>query len=142
MTSIPGRRLILTLFLVFLLLPIYWLINMSLKTNTEIVSALATVPQQVEATGVAIAEIVQDTPTSNYVAPTTAPNSPPVVSGMADGVLSVGGQSYLIATASTSRLGLTSAFYFLGGTLGSSLGSLVAGPHTDCKSITIRKYTF
>jgi MFS family permease len=47
---------------------------------------------------------------------------------MADGVLSVGGQSYLIAAASTSRLGLTSAFYFLGGTLGSSLGSLVAGP--------------
>jgi lipoprotein-anchoring transpeptidase ErfK/SrfK len=33
---------------------------------------------------VAIAEIVQDTPTSNYVAPTNAPNAPPVAVG--DGV--------------------------------------------------------
>jgi glycerol transport system permease protein len=44
MTSIPGRRLILGLFLVFLLLPIYWLLNMSLKTNTEIVSGLTIWP--------------------------------------------------------------------------------------------------
>ena len=29
--------LVMTLYLVFLMLPIYWLINMSLKTNTEIV---------------------------------------------------------------------------------------------------------
>jgi glycerol transport system permease protein len=34
------RRLILSLFLVFLLLPIYWLVNMSLKTNVEIVSTM------------------------------------------------------------------------------------------------------
>jgi hypothetical protein len=27
MHSIPGRRLILSLFLIFLLLPIYWLVN-------------------------------------------------------------------------------------------------------------------
>jgi len=40
MHSIPGRRLILSLFLVFLLLPIYWLVNMSLKTNLEIVSTM------------------------------------------------------------------------------------------------------
>ena len=40
MHSIPGRRLILSLFLVFLLLPIYWLVNMSLKTNVEIVSTM------------------------------------------------------------------------------------------------------
>jgi ABC-type spermidine/putrescine transport system permease subunit II len=33
MHSIPGRRIILGLFLVFLLLPIYWLVNMSFKTN-------------------------------------------------------------------------------------------------------------
>ena len=29
-----------TLYIVFLLLPIYWLINMSFKTNTEIVASL------------------------------------------------------------------------------------------------------
>jgi glycerol transport system permease protein len=44
MTTIPGRRLILVGFLVFLLLPIYWLVNMSLKTNTEIVSGLTLWP--------------------------------------------------------------------------------------------------
>ena len=37
MHSIPGRRVILSLFLIFLLLPIYWLVNMSFKTNGEIV---------------------------------------------------------------------------------------------------------
>ena len=36
MNTIPGRRVILALFLVFLLLPIYWLVNMSFKTNDEI----------------------------------------------------------------------------------------------------------
>ena len=44
MHSIPGRRLILALFLVFLLLPIYWLINMSFKTNNEIVSTMTLWP--------------------------------------------------------------------------------------------------
>src|SRR6202163_2201721 len=46
MHSIPGRRLILSLFLVFLLLPIYWLVNMSFKTNTEIVSTMTLWPHQ------------------------------------------------------------------------------------------------
>ena len=32
-----------TLYLVFLMLPIYWLVNMSLKTNTEISSGLTLV---------------------------------------------------------------------------------------------------
>jgi glycerol transport system permease protein len=45
MTSVPGRRLILALFLIFLLLPIYWLVNMSLKTNAEILSGLTLWPQ-------------------------------------------------------------------------------------------------
>ena len=40
MHSIPGRRIILVLFLIFLLLPIYWLVNMSFKTNAEIVSTM------------------------------------------------------------------------------------------------------
>ena len=33
MSTIPGRRIIMTAFLIFLLLPIYWLVNMSFKTN-------------------------------------------------------------------------------------------------------------
>src|SRR5262249_22906803 len=44
MHSIPGRRVILALFLIFLLLPIYWLINMSFKTNNEIVSTMTLWP--------------------------------------------------------------------------------------------------
>jgi lipoprotein-anchoring transpeptidase ErfK/SrfK len=60
--------------------------TLAVPTNTEIVSALATVPQT-EPTGVAIAEIVQDTPTSEYVPPTAAPNVPPVVvAGTGNGV--------------------------------------------------------
>ena len=46
MHSIPGRRLILALFLIFLLLPIYWLVNMSFKTNTEIVTTMTLWPHQ------------------------------------------------------------------------------------------------
>ena len=37
-------RIVLGLYLVFLLLPIYWLVNMSLKTNTEIVTRLTLWP--------------------------------------------------------------------------------------------------
>jgi len=36
--------LVMTLYLVFLLVPIYWLINMSLKTNTEITSSFTLFP--------------------------------------------------------------------------------------------------
>ena len=46
MYTIPGRHVIMALFLVFLLLPIYWLVNMSLKTNTEITSAMTLWPQR------------------------------------------------------------------------------------------------
>ena len=46
MHSIPGHRIILTLFLIFLLLPIYWLVNMSFKTNTEIVTTMTLWPHQ------------------------------------------------------------------------------------------------
>jgi len=59
--------------------------SIAAPTNT-LLPPTAEVASQVEPTGVALAEIVQDTPTSNYVAPTTAPNSPPVVSGIGDGV--------------------------------------------------------
>lgn len=56
-----------------------------IPTNTAEVIPAGTLPP-VESTGVAIAEIVQDTPTSDYVAPTTAPNAPPVVSNPGNGV--------------------------------------------------------
>src|SRR5215207_7668892 len=46
MHSIPGRRVILSLFLIFLLLPIYWLVNMSFKTNYEIVSTMTLWPHR------------------------------------------------------------------------------------------------
>src|ERR1700709_2420398 len=46
MHSIPGRRIILVSFLIFLLLPIYWLVNMSFKTNTAIVSTMTLWPHQ------------------------------------------------------------------------------------------------
>jgi glycerol transport system permease protein len=46
MHSIPGRRVILSVFLIFLLLPIYWLVNMSFKTNYEIVSTMTLWPHQ------------------------------------------------------------------------------------------------
>lgn len=46
MHSIPGRRIILSLFLIFLLLPIYWLVNMSFKTNGEIVSTMTLWPHK------------------------------------------------------------------------------------------------
>jgi glycerol transport system permease protein len=41
-----GGRLILSLYLVFLMMPIYWLIMMSLKTNTEITTMLTLWPRQ------------------------------------------------------------------------------------------------
>jgi ABC-type glycerol-3-phosphate transport system permease component len=43
----PGQRLavVMFLYLLFLLLPIYWLINMSFKTNAEIVSDFTLIPR-------------------------------------------------------------------------------------------------
>jgi glycerol transport system permease protein len=49
-TSLPrvnGRALVMTAYLVFLFLPIYWLINMSLKTNSEILSVFTLWPQDI-----------------------------------------------------------------------------------------------
>ncbi len=40
-----AKWLVPTLYIIFLLLPIYWLINMSLKTNTEILSTFSLWPQ-------------------------------------------------------------------------------------------------
>src|SRR5438552_4057067 len=41
----PFRRTILALYLLFLLVPIYWLVNMSLKTNDELTTSLTLWPQ-------------------------------------------------------------------------------------------------
>jgi len=43
--KVNGRAVVMTLYLVFLMLPIYWLINMSLQTNTEILSSFSLWPQ-------------------------------------------------------------------------------------------------
>jgi glycerol transport system permease protein len=40
------RNVVMALYLLFVLLPIYWLVNMSLKTNTEITSSLTLWPRQ------------------------------------------------------------------------------------------------
>ncbi len=42
---VNGRVVVMTLYLLFLMLPIYWLVIMSLKTNTEITSGLTLWPQ-------------------------------------------------------------------------------------------------
>jgi len=42
---INSRAVVMTLYLVFLMLPIYWLVNMSLKTNTEILGEFSLWPR-------------------------------------------------------------------------------------------------
>ena len=42
---LTRQGVVMTLYLVFLLLPIYWLLNMSLKTNEEILSTFSLWPQ-------------------------------------------------------------------------------------------------
>ena len=39
------RRLLLACYIVFALLPIYWMVNMSFKTNEEILSSFSFFPQ-------------------------------------------------------------------------------------------------
>lgn len=43
--KIKGSVIVMTLYLVFLLLPIYWLLNMSLKTNSEILNSFTLFPR-------------------------------------------------------------------------------------------------
>ena len=45
--TVPGRTAVMTLYLLFLMLPIYWLVNMSLKTNTEISTTLTLWPHDI-----------------------------------------------------------------------------------------------
>lgn len=44
MSRINSKAVVMTLYLVFLLLPIYWLLNMSLKTNEEILNVFTLWP--------------------------------------------------------------------------------------------------
>ena len=43
---ISGSAFVMVLYLVFLMLPIYWLINMSFKTNTEITTTMTLWPHE------------------------------------------------------------------------------------------------
>ncbi|MCA0922757.1 carbohydrate ABC transporter permease [Pseudooceanicola nanhaiensis] len=43
--KVNSRAVVMTLYLLFLLLPIYWLLNMSLKTNTEILGSFTLWPR-------------------------------------------------------------------------------------------------
>ena len=51
--------------------------------------------------------------------------------GVTAGFDSAGGQSYLISAVGAKRIGTASAGYFIGNTLGTSLGNLFAGPIAD-----------
>jgi len=44
---VNGKAVVMTLYLLFLMLPIYWLVNMSLKTNLEITSGLTLWPHNI-----------------------------------------------------------------------------------------------
>ena len=44
---VRGRVVVMTLYLLFLMLPIYWLLNMSLKNNMEITSSLTLWPREI-----------------------------------------------------------------------------------------------
>lgn len=51
-----------------------------------------------------------------------------VVLGLAHGMRSTSGQSYLLSASSRQSVGVATAAYFLGGTIGMSASSAVAGP--------------
>ena len=43
--ALPGRWVVLTLYLLFTLAPIYWMVHMSLRTNEAITSGFAWLPE-------------------------------------------------------------------------------------------------
>ena len=53
--------------------------------------------------------------------------------GVTTGFDSAGGQSYLISAVGAERIGTASAGYFIGNTLGTALGNLIAGPIADAE---------
>jgi len=44
--GLSGSAVVMTLYLLFLMLPIYWLVNMSLKTNAEILGTFSLWPRE------------------------------------------------------------------------------------------------
>jgi len=46
MMRVRTSTIVMTLYLLFLLIPIYWLVNMSLKTNNEIISTFSLIPNE------------------------------------------------------------------------------------------------
>jgi glycerol transport system permease protein len=46
-SRVNGKAVVMILYLLFLMLPIYWLVNMSLKTNMEITSGLTLWPKEI-----------------------------------------------------------------------------------------------
>ena len=48
--SIRGNAIVMGLYLLFLLLPIYWLVMMSLKTNSEILNSFTLWPRDLTLT--------------------------------------------------------------------------------------------
>lgn len=54
-----------------------------------------------------------------------------VVLGLAHGMRSTSGQSYLLTASSRQSVGVATAAYFLGGTIGMAASSAVAGPVVD-----------
>jgi lipoprotein-anchoring transpeptidase ErfK/SrfK len=68
-----------------------------LPTDTPVVEAATVAPEVTSQPGVVIAEIVADTPTSEYVAPTSAPNALPAVA-------SNGGEHWIDVNLSEQRV--------------------------------------
>ena len=56
-----------------------------------------------------------------------------LAAGLADGFQATGGQAYLVARAQRATLGLATAAFFLGNTLGGALGNLGAGALLDSR---------
>jgi len=44
-TGFEKRNLFMVLYIVFALLPVYWMVNMSFKTNEEILASFSLFPQ-------------------------------------------------------------------------------------------------
>ena len=60
-----------------------------------------------------------------------------VVNGAGHGLLSIGGESYLLRAAPARRIGGASATYFLGSTMGAALGAAAGGALVDATSFAV-----
>ena len=60
-----------------------------------------------------------------------------VVNGAGHGLLSIGGETYLVRAAPARRIGGASATYFLGSTMGAAVGAAAGGVLVDLTSFTV-----